>query len=371
MSTLPVIPTPLSQRWKEFRIQVVPVLVFIALVAIVAVTWKQYLFQSTLVGKVQVIQSPISSPKAGIITKVFVERFQQVKAGDPIAEIMTIDTNILAASIALIRAETAELQTSLSPVFAAQKNGLSYDQLRLDALRRRVDLATAKADMQQAESEYQRQVRLHQEKIASDYELELAQRHRDSKQAQITELEKLLVEMNDTLKRTGEILTQAGDPKTQMQAAIAVQEARLKVTEAEMKPLILRAPFDAIVIFVSCYAGETATPGDQIVNISALSSHNIIGYLRQPLTLQPKVNMAVRVRTRSYERLIGMGKIIAVGHQMQSINDYLLPPTKYDITEQGLPVLVSLPDEFKTRPGEPLKVHPGEMLDMMILPDQK
>ena len=36
MDSLPPIPTPPAQRWREFRIQVLPILVFLGTVAIIA-----------------------------------------------------------------------------------------------------------------------------------------------------------------------------------------------------------------------------------------------------------------------------------------------------------------------------------------------
>jgi multidrug resistance efflux pump len=105
--------------------------------------------------------------------------------------------------------------------------------------------------------------------------------------------------------------------------------------------------------------GEAINAGDAIMTVSATNSTRIIGYLRQPIYREPAVGMEVEVRVRKLSQQKGLGRILSVGSQLQSINDALLPPTKLDVTERGLPILVSLPPE--------LKVHPGEFVDLRIL----
>ena len=91
----------------------------------------------------------------------------------------------------------------------------------------------------------------------------------------------------------------------------------------------------------------------------------MIGYLRQPFYINPTLNMAVQIRTRGFHRKQGIGRILAIGEQLLPINDVLLPPTKYNVSETGLPLLVSLPPELKKA------VRPGEFVDLTIIPEGK
>lgn len=44
MNSLPPIPVPLAQRWRQFRMHVLPVLLFVALLASIIVMWRSYFF---------------------------------------------------------------------------------------------------------------------------------------------------------------------------------------------------------------------------------------------------------------------------------------------------------------------------------------
>lgn len=47
---LPPIPTPLRRRWKEFRVRVVPVLVFLVVLATACFLWRWYVAPPNLGG---------------------------------------------------------------------------------------------------------------------------------------------------------------------------------------------------------------------------------------------------------------------------------------------------------------------------------
>jgi len=52
MNPLPVIPTPLAQRWREFRFRIVPILVFLGVLLVLTVMWRQFVSPPMLVGQV-------------------------------------------------------------------------------------------------------------------------------------------------------------------------------------------------------------------------------------------------------------------------------------------------------------------------------
>jgi multidrug resistance efflux pump len=371
MPTPTIIPTPWSQHWREFRIRFVPLIV-VAAAAIATITlWQGYIFPASLVGRAEAVQCPVASPKPGIISRLYVTRFQKVSAGDPIADISITDTNVAAASLAVIRAEIDLLKAGVNPVTIWQRTAIDYDQLRLNLLQQRAQLAASRVNLQLAETEFQRTSRLHQEKLVSDAEFEIARNTREVVRTQTSEEEQIVKEMSQALAQLAGAASQAQDPTNQLRAALRVQEEKLKLAEAELRPITLRAPTNGMVVLISQYSGETVLPGGRIVTISTLTSERIIGYLRQPLYLKPELGMKVRVRTRSFKRMGGEGEILAIGSQMQPINDLLLPPTHLAVGEEGLPVLVSMPDTLRSPPGAAPKVQPGELLDLTILPDPK
>ena len=107
---------------------------------------------------------------------------------------------------------------------------------------------------------------------------------------------------------------------------------------------------DGMIVSVLHHEGENVKEGEPLVLISATQPKNIIGYLRQPLPLEPKVGQEVEVRTHGRLRQHGMAMITQVGAQYEAITNPMLHPAT--TPEVGLPVQISLPTNLKLRPGE-------------------
>ena len=91
MDPLAPIPTPPAQRWREFRIQALPILTFIAVLACVVSLWHSYVLPTNIVGEVEAIRTPLISAVPGTIRELKVTRFQRVKAGDLLVQIDPAD----------------------------------------------------------------------------------------------------------------------------------------------------------------------------------------------------------------------------------------------------------------------------------------
>jgi hypothetical protein len=57
MDSLPCIPTPAAQRWREFRIQILPLIVFICVLVAIAFMWRNFLRPSGEVIQVEAVKS--------------------------------------------------------------------------------------------------------------------------------------------------------------------------------------------------------------------------------------------------------------------------------------------------------------------------
>src|SRR5213594_3144403 len=91
MNKLPPIPSPPGKLWREFRIQLLPVLVFLGAVVAAGVLWKTSLAAPSLVGQVESIQAEVRSPDTGVLAMLYVTDHQVVKMGDVIGEVDTSD----------------------------------------------------------------------------------------------------------------------------------------------------------------------------------------------------------------------------------------------------------------------------------------
>ena len=146
----------MRQRWRELRLHVLPFLIFGLGACLVTVLWKDHTVTRTLVGQAEPVLSNVSCYKPGVLAELNISRFQKVKAGDTLGKVMITDPKILASSLAVIQAEIESLQATMRPVMAQQHNAMDYDQLRLNWMRERTQLAAARVNLDLAETEYHR-----------------------------------------------------------------------------------------------------------------------------------------------------------------------------------------------------------------------
>jgi multidrug resistance efflux pump len=373
MNSLPLIPTPPAQRWKDFRLHGLPVIAFALVTGAIVFLWNHTLAPGTFTGEVQAVQENVASSKPGQLVDLSVELFQSVKAGDVIVRVITTDPKVIEASLAVIRAEVELLKTGMDPILNQHRDAVNYQQFRLSWLAQRVDLAAARVRLQFAESELQRVAKLFEEKIVplgnpqgpnqnGVVGYEVALRDRDALSTEVEERTKLVTEMEQKLHDL-KVPAEWENPQATspaISAAIAVQDEKLRLTEAQMSPSTLKAHLDGVVHKIYHRSGETIVAGDPIVTLTAPRAQRIIGYLRQPLPFEPKSGDPVKIYTRRPHRQVATTQIIQVGAQMELVTAPMRIRGLGTAMERGLPVLLSLP------PG--LELHPGELVDLMFNP---
>ena len=365
MSEKSVIPIPHAQRWLDFRVHWLPLLVFAVAVVTAAYVWQQYVFPASLVGRVEGLRADVSLPQAGVVTKLFVTRFQTVNAGDPIAEIAPVDLKVLEASLGVIRADIELLRSGVSPATIGQRAAISYDRLKVDWLQQKAKVAITRTDLALAEIELGRTERLWKDKLVSDADYDTAKTRRDALKVAFEEHTRLCADLEQSLQTLFPASDAALNTTNQFRAALAVEEQKLRLTEVEMSPRLVTAPISGSVSVINKWCGETTSASDPVATITSTNSERVIGYLRQPFYINPTLQMTVQIRTRGFHRRQGVGRILAIGEQLLPITDVLLPPTKYNVSETGLPLLVSLPPELKKA------LRPGEFVDLTIVPEGK
>ncbi|MGA2751864.1 MAG: HlyD family efflux transporter periplasmic adaptor subunit [Verrucomicrobiota bacterium] len=354
---------PIRQRWQTARLRLLPGAVFAAGAVAVALLWRDHVAPLTIIGQAEPVISNVSCYKPGVVEELNVSRFQKVKEGDPVGKIRVTEPRILAASLAVIQADIESLQVNFKPVLPLERAAMSYDQLRLDWMKQRTQLAIAKVNLDLAQAEYQRMDALYKDQIVSQRVFEQAKAARDRLKDEVEQLTKLVSEGEGAIQRLQptngtEISAVSTNP---LVAAIAVQESKLRLTEAELSPLVVKAPISGIVTTIFHRPGEGVTAGEPIIATATLNPVRIVGYLRTPIMAEPKVGMHVDVRTRGLHREKSPATITEVGTQLEIIPPTLLGPVTFASIIQGLPIEVSLP------PG--LKIRAGELVDI-ILPSQ-
>jgi multidrug resistance efflux pump len=359
MESLPPIPTPAGQRWREFRIRILPIFVFIGAVVTLGVLWKGYVQPGGVVGTVESVTTAVTSIADGQLIDLTVDKFDNVKKDQIIGTASRMDTELVSATLASISADLQVMRARM--MMDEGKFEQSAQKLRLDILTERVQLAGEKVNLLQASNEFRRVSELYNQQtpLETATVFELARARRDSLQAQIDERVSLIKEMEDsyaTIKPNDSSTSKGKDP-----ISLALQAKELEFQLA-VKPLPLKAPIDGIITMVNKRVGERVLKGDIIVTVSAPKTQRIVAYIRQPVNYVPSTNDTVVIRSRNLKRTMGTGQILRVGAQLVSIDPMLLSPDGKRL-EVGLPILVSFPAE--------MNLTPGEYVDMAIQPKGK
>ena len=344
---LPPIPTPVSQRWREFKIQIVPLLVFLGVVACIVQLWVGHVHPVGAIGAVETNWVNVTCLQDGVLSQLFVERFQTVTAGQEIAVIIKTDPELITASINSVQADL-EVQR---------------DRLRVDQRRTEQNYQELKQDLQthlHEQAMEQESLPLHSNDFVR------AQRLFTSKPPQISEsdLDKartLYKSTEASLKTRAHLIEEYKQmvadlaPKQPVSGQEDAIDKALKAKAEELRlmlePSKLKAPVSGIISMVHHVAGERVLRGMPIVSISDPITRRIVGYVRQPVVEVPTTNDRVRIVTRTQPRQVANAQIISVGAQMEPISPALLAPDNKRI-EVGLPILVSVPPTIRLLPGE-------------------
>ncbi|MCI0746564.1 MAG: hypothetical protein L0Y58_14280 [Verrucomicrobia subdivision 3 bacterium] len=345
MQKLPPIPTPVAQRWREFRIQVLPLIIFVVVLLAVTFLWRNFVAPSGIVGEVEAIKADVISLQDGTVARLSVDRFERVEVGQEIGEIVITSDDVRKASMATIQNDLRIMELRIG--LDQHRNEQNYHQMKLSVFEQRVELAADKASLIQASNSFRRASEQHslQPKLISDDEYDLSKASFERLQVSVDERTKLIEELGAALQKLEPTVTAEVDP---VEEAVKSQLAEL---EATLKPVTLKAPMTGVISMIYHRPGEKVVRGVPILTITAPYSDRIVGYMRQPINIRPTTNDTVVVRTRTQKRQVADAKILRVGTQMEMINPALLS-TDSNRLEVGLPILVTLPDGMQLVPGE-------------------
>jgi multidrug resistance efflux pump len=349
MDPLPPIPTPPSQRWREFRIRVLPLITFTIVISMVVVLWRSYVMPASIVGMVQTNSVSITVAEPGLITDMFVKPFDEVTNGQPLCIVRPFSAELTRASIDKITADMNVLRGRLA--INDLRNSEAVAKLRLDMLEQNMLLASAKVRLADAKVVLDRKTKLLKDNIVPPAEFELAQTQHDVLSGEVTDRTRLVESWEQELNALKPLQTNdASNLDKLIQAAIARQQDELNVL---YQPLDLRAPMDGQVGEIFHLAGQYIAHRQPILTINSTRSDRIIAYFRQPIVLRPQVGDQVIVRTRGNHRQQLSAQIIEIGAQLTPINPVMLPwSNSRRSVEMGLPVGISMPPELKLAPGE-------------------
>ena len=348
---LPPIPTPFSQVWREFRIQVLPFIVFAMTVAAIVYLWRNTVQPVGIVGFVETNEVYVTSLQDGMISEMFVERFQEVKKDQHVCVVVNTDPELVTALIATAKADLAVILARSS--VDIDRGHQQLLQLAGDLQTEIIRHAARHPQLVLAQTNYESAEQLFKNGAGTQQARDAALAQRDALKEEIAARDVYIKNLSNSLAK----LEISDAPlKAAVLAAIAAKEKELELT---LKPSVLKSPIDGLVAMVHHRSGEKVRRGDPIVSIASPAATNVIGYVRQPIQRHPRPGDRVRVTTRTSPRRSGMSQITKVGAQLEPINQSILSADTRRF-EVGLPIVVALPPELSNQ----LNLMPGEFVDI-------
>ncbi len=332
-----------------FRIEFLPPLAFAACIAAVALLWRGSAVAPALTAEAELAQAELRSARGGTVLELDAEPMREVRAGEVLGRVRAESPSVVAAELAALRAELDALRVGREPVIAGRRLALDAERLRLEWMRERTALAALRVELLQAETDFARQTSLRARSVATEEAYDNARLLRERLVAQVAEQERLVAALAPATS------AESGAPGADaaLAAALRAAEAKLRLAEERLAPEPLLAPMDGVVTRVFRRAGEVVKPGEPLLEIAASAPARLVGWLRQPLALEPRAGMAVEVRSRRPDGSAGEAKVLAVGRVLEPV-----PATQLALLDRagspelGLRVYLSLPAGLALRPGE-------------------
>ncbi len=353
------IPIPLKQRLRELRVKVLPLAVFLLCGLIVASLWNEKVSSPGMIGKVVADSSRVASPDNGILANFYYKTFDYVEQGELLGQVHRADTLLLNAMIDEIRSEIDLISESLDLTSGEQRTRINLEELKIEMINTRIALAETELIRHRSRSEFDRASELWQRELISEMEYESAETELELLNVQVREYEELVGYLSERIEELEEFTgyrTRADrDP---VLAAIKIQEQRVARIIAEVAPKPVYASISGVISHVNYQTGDYVRAGEEIMKIESREPAYIVGYLRQPFSIDPASGLEVEIRTRKPGRAFFLSRVEEIGAQIRTIEPHLQRPGS--MYETGLPVKISIAER-----GD-IRLIPGEIVDIVI-----
>lgn len=353
------IPIPMSQRMREFRVRGIPVLIFLIVAGIVALLWQDQIHSPGFMGKVVADSAHVQSPADGIVDQLFISPFDEVKRGDPVARIIRADSAYVRARLDLVRYRVEQVEAGFEPIQNLQRNIIDFENLKLDKVENRIELASLNIRKNRLSMDYQRARELFERGSISEEEFQRVETEFLLVESEVEQTEELIQQLELSIANL-EPFMKGDDLRSPLLLAIRAQEQELTVIEEELKPVTVYAPIDGVINRIYKHNNQFVSSGEIMFGIESKDPAYITGFVRQPLRVIPEPGMVVQIRTRKPGREMFNSHILRVGGQIKQIEPNLQRPGSFE--ETGLPVQIAI---VRT---DDVELVPGEIVDLVMNP---
>lgn len=363
MPSLEPIPIPLRLRWREFKIRLLPLLVFTTVAASAVMFWRSQLGPRGVIGQVELIETRIGAVKPVVVSAVLVKPHQFVRFGDPLVRVLPENPALLTTTLESIRAEATSIRNSFTSLRPQNQMIVDFERLRLESLDFKAQLAVAKVEAALAETEANRGRALAQSKVMSEEELGRLEAFAEAQRLKVEELAVLAKTSEESLANVSAVRSSidADSPAQVVASDVDFLEKKLRMVQAELGEMLITAPIDGEVGAIHYQNGAVVPTGEPIFTIAATKPTVIVAYLRQPVISAPKSGDKVEVRTRAKGRPFAESRVASVSSRMEPLSPALFPLANIDVRAPELALHVRIP----VPPG--LEVRPGEIVEVVFL----
>jgi multidrug resistance efflux pump len=371
------IETPLSQRMVDFRLRVVPLIVWSVCALIVAGMLLGRASRFDYVGLAQALEYPVSPVATGTVQSVVVDIYDRVDAGEMVAK---LDDSQLLASIAIASAEIVKLQAELeserATLLTSEGQGMAKwagalrrfqadeQKRRLDVLSLRVVHEERQIELERMEIEEQRAKELLDAGVIAETLWDQARLQRDEVRRGLEEGRVLLeqTEAEYFAAKTRREEYETGLPNQDwidpilrpLREAIEVESLRLDEIDVRRQALILRSPVAGQVSNILCRRGQSVRAGEPVVVVAEGSVREIVAFLAEDDGREIAPSTPVVVSTRGQGGTVSESVVIRVGPSIQE-----LPPRLWRNPRRpdyGRAVIIAAVPGMRLTPGEVVNV---------------
>lgn len=331
-------------------------MVFVVVAGVCTQLWRARLVAPTLIAVVEQRTADVRSPVDGQVHAApGLSSLQRVEAGEVIAWIQPLSAALAEAELGTLRRELEALRAHPTSTIDLRRVKLESARLQLEWMQARVDLAALRARLRTAHDTVQRFDALRASGVLDEQTDLLARAELEGLEGSVVAQAATVDRLAPDIDRIEGEVSDIPPAAAALQAILAAQESRLHALELRLAPQPLTAPFDGVVLTHRA-SGEQVLGGDIVATIGAINASRIIGYERQPGSLDAAVGDLVTVTSR---RLPGSGMtatLLEVSPTLEPVPVEVLALWRSILPESGRRYQFSLPADLPLLPGEQVEI---------------
>ncbi len=324
------IPVAPAVRWQQLRLHLAPVLCFTVAIVVLAALWRENVSEVRFAGQVDAHRLVVTSPTAGLVTRLphhtrlQWNQFDSIEAGDVIAQ---LDDATYQAKYEQFLIEASDYKSDLDAWHRSVTGDGGLD-----------DEAVSQVDsMKQRELAYvDNAMQLATDTLDSPHSM--APLERDSPANPLAGI--------GAATHASDLIRLRQVRRDLQNEAVALQELRSQ--------LEVRAPISGTLIDVHCSPGQHLHAGTPVATIAADHGRFIIGWLPDSTPVKPEIGDDILVRVPSTTAKPFIAQVEAVGGQLVPI-----PARQQSAgtpSQWGVPIRIAMPVDCNYRPGTFLEI---------------